>query len=74
MKPKKQKMNNTAFMLFRKGENKMKFLVLKKASGLEIDPMKKVCYHCYDFSRPFGGGCRADCPTYKDRRRVQLED
>ena len=56
MKPKKQKMNNTAFMLFKKGENKMKFLVLKKASGLEIDPMKKVCYKCLELSGTHG--CR----------------
>ena len=34
----------------------MKFLVLKKASGLEIDPMKKVCYKCPELNNT--QGCR----------------
>lgn len=34
----------------------MKYLVLKKASGLEIDPMKKVCYKCPELN--YTQGCR----------------
>ena len=65
-------MNNTAFKLFKKGENKMKFLILKRTSFKEVTPMKYVCKDCDIKYEP--NSCNTlyiNCPSRN--KRVFLE-